>query len=434
VTLSFLIALHQRIEGIGHRRTANLSNQLAEKIRLTNNFNLIVLGVMTFYVVLYRSIGLDFAFGCCVFACFGFLANFALCHFGHFNFIRVNMSILACLGILGADLNAGFEIRVEAYYLAAVLVPFLTFEPSEKKWRNVTAFFPALFYFPSHIVGWSLATPLTHTEIEIFRYANAIGSYGIMLYFAVTFVNSIERNQESLVVSNKFSALGEMAAGIAHEINNPLAIIAGKASNLRTLATMPEFQVQPTLDCIEKIDKTVMRIAKVVRGLKNFSRTSDDDEFRPYGVTTIIDEALDLCLERVRSKDIRLEFVRGFDAEVNCRPVQISQVFLNLIGNAVDAIETAPERWIRIETARAPNGDIQISITDSGKGIHPFIAKKMMQPFYTTKPQGKGTGLGLSISRGIVEMHHGQLTYDHKLGNTRFTIQLPAIQSIAVPA
>jgi signal transduction histidine kinase len=114
------------------------------------------------------------------------------------------------------------------------------------------------------------------------------------------------------------------------------------------------------------------------------------------------------------------------DQEVFGNSIQISQVILNLLNNAFDAIQDATDKWIKIQTY-IEHGQVQIRVTDCGHGISNEVAKKIMQPFFTTKPIGKGTGLGLSISKGIVEAHQGKLTIDTESKNTCFVITLPTL-------
>ena len=138
----------------------------------------------------------------------------------------------------------------------------------------------------------------------------------------------------------------------------------------------------------------------------------------------IIEYTLELCNERLKNEAIKLRISYNADVEIRCRDSQIAQVLMNLISNALDAIEKLPEKWIDISVS-ATRSTVRFAITDSGKGIPPTIAEKIMQPFYSTKEAGKGIGLGLSISKGIVEEHNGTLKYDDSALNTRFVLDLP---------
>ncbi|HEX4924120.1 MAG TPA: ATP-binding protein, partial [Bdellovibrionales bacterium] len=115
---------------------------------------------------------------------------------------------------------------------------------------------------------------------------------------------------------------------------------------------------------------------------------------------------------------------------IACRPTQISQVLLNLLNNAHDAVAEQTEKWVKLDV-RDLGDSVELSVTDSGAGIPPEIQEKIMQPFFTTKQIGEGTGLGLSISKGLVDSHHGQLRLDAKSKNTRFVVLLPKTQQPA---
>lgn len=230
--------------------------------------------------------------------------------------------------------------------------------------------------------------------------------------------------REKLVASSKMSSLGEMASGIAHEINNPLMIIVGLCVRLKRLAyAESSLNPQYTKD-VEKIEATTFRISKIIKGLRNFSRNSDKDPMETLAMSRIIEDTLELSKQRFEDNNIELsiDFNRCEDVEIEARPSQITQVLLNLISNSFDVVEKLEQRWVRIALDQE-DAEVLIRITDSGKGITPEVVKKMMEPFFSTKEVGKGTGLGLSISKGIVEEHGGKLSYDPSSMNTRFVIR-----------
>ena len=227
-----------------------------------------------------------------------------------------------------------------------------------------------------------------------------------------------------LIYASKMATLGEMAAGIAHEINNPLAIITGRAMLLGRRLKSPEMETEKIESDVETISITAERIAKVVRGLRFFTRNAENDPMRPMVFSKILDETLELCAEKLRLAQVTLRRNLKEDPEVHCRPEQISQVLLNLISNSVDAVCDLPEPWIEVEIS-CVDKEVVISVTDCGKGIPDETAAKIMQPFFTSKTSGKGTGLGLSISKGIIEAHSGKFFYDKNWPNTRFVIQIP---------
>lgn len=235
------------------------------------------------------------------------------------------------------------------------------------------------------------------------------------------------RVQEKLFETSKMSSLGEMASGIGHEINNPLAIIIGKASLLRKHAEKNAFDQTTFKDNLSKIEQTANRIAKIIKGLKSYSRNSEADPMEQIAVASLIEESLELCRTRFKNKSIELRVNVNTTQNLECRAAQISQIIVNLLGNAHDAVEKLSVKWVQLDVVNTTKTLI-ISVTDSGCGIPAEIATKLMQPFFTTKGVGKGTGLGLSISKGIAETHNGTLRIDQHCKNTRFVLELPLLQ------
>ncbi|MBI3544121.1 MAG: PAS domain S-box protein, partial [Deltaproteobacteria bacterium] len=239
----------------------------------------------------------------------------------------------------------------------------------------------------------------------------------------------VTQQRVKLVTASKMSALGEMATALGHEINNPLAIIHGKAGQLREMAELGDIDPALVAKQAERIEATANRIAKIVRSLRTFARDGAGDDFVATPIRSIIEETLELCQERLHKENIKLlvdPFPDTLTAE--CRPTQIAQVLLNLMMNARDAVGAQPERWIRV-TVTSAAGAIVIAVSDSGPGIPPEVRDRIFDPFFTTKEVGKGTGLGLSVSRGVMRGHNGSLSLDTSSPNTRFLIQFPQDQS-----
>lgn len=234
--------------------------------------------------------------------------------------------------------------------------------------------------------------------------------------------------QAQLVANSKLSSLGEMAGGIAHEINNPLAIISGKVESLQRRIQNGNYEISKILEDLSKIQNTVNRIAKIIVGLRAFSRNAEKDPMVPTKISTIVDDTLELCQEKFRKNGVELRVNCDKVLEVECRASQLAQVLINLLGNAHDAVEKLSEKWVSLNVVSKDN-IIRITVVDSGFGIPSDIVNRMMEPFYTTKEVGKGTGLGLSISKGIIEDHGGSLQYDHTAKNTTFIIEIPIIAS-----
>ena len=247
---------------------------------------------------------------------------------------------------------------------------------------------------------------------------------GLRVNEAVELENILVENQKMIMHASRMSALGEMAGGMAHEINNPLTVIQTKAIRLKKMIEAGKSKPDQVTHDLDRIAANCTRIAKIIKGLSAFSRSSENDPFLPTKLSTIIEDTLELCHERIKSRDISFEIGKIPDVEIECRQSQISQVLLNLIKNAQDAVENLREKWIRLEFKQDRDA-VFISLTDSGEGVPSLLAEKIMQPFFTTKGVGKGTGLGLSIAQGITDAHRGTLTLDKKSPNTKFILKLP---------
>lgn len=234
---------------------------------------------------------------------------------------------------------------------------------------------------------------------------------------------AINNQRATLAATAKMAALGEMAAGMAHEINNPVGIIYGKAKQLSLDLEAGSASQERIEKDLTSIINTTGRITKIISGLRAFSRNTVDDPLRREQLATIVKETLELCGERLRSHSIEISVNCDESIYVLCRSVQISQVIMNLISNARDAIFERDERWIYVTASQL--GDlVTLEVVDSGHGIPDAVVAKMMQPFFTTKEVGKGTGLGLSISKGIMENQNGSLTYDPTSPHTRFVVTM----------
>ena len=260
--------------------------------------------------------------------------------------------------------------------------------------------------------------------------------------------------------TEKLASIGQLAAGVAHEINNPIGFVNSNLGTLRGYmdkllglldayaaieTTLPE---ESTLragleDLKAKIEleylasdapaliaesiEGITRVRKIVQDLKDFSRVDTNQEWLAADIHACIESTLNVAKNEIKYKaNVVREF--GELPPVECLPSKLNQVFLNLFVNAAQAIPEGSMGQITVRTAR--DGDeVRIEVEDSGAGIPADILKRIFEPFFTTKPVGKGTGLGLSLAIGIVQHHHGHITCDSEVGRgTRFTITLPVRQ------
>ena len=235
--------------------------------------------------------------------------------------------------------------------------------------------------------------------------------------------NLLKERNEHFFGQSKFSELGMMSAGIAHEINNPLAIIQAKTTQLLRIHRDPK-RIQDVSDGLELILYSSERINRTVQGVRNFvhqdERTADEE----FTVKNLLDDVMAFCGQRMANHGISLRFYGSQSCSLRGHKIQLEQVILNLLNNSFDAIEFLPDKWIEL-TVKETEGTVQIFIKDSGGGIPPETANRLMEPFYTTKKVGKGTGLGLAMAKGIVEKHGGSLIYIDEGQHTTFMVELP---------
>lgn len=238
----------------------------------------------------------------------------------------------------------------------------------------------------------------------------------------------MEDQKNRLLSTSRMAILGEISGGIAHEINNPLTVIQARAFQLSQMAEHGNFDAAKVKSAAESISKTGDKIAKIVKSLRAFAHSQEDEPVDNINVQELIQETLDFCKVRFYNHgiDIRLGIIpEGLEFE--CRLIQIEEALLNLFNNSHDAIANLPEKWILIE-AFDKDQNIEIHVTDSGNGIPKDIADNIMQPFYSTKEIGKGMGLGLCIVNEIVQKHHGEIYLDRLSAHTKFILRLPKVQ------
>jgi two-component system CheB/CheR fusion protein len=238
----------------------------------------------------------------------------------------------------------------------------------------------------------------------------------------------IQSQQDELQRYSKLASLGEIAAGISHEINTPLNVISTKTDFLKRLADRGRLDADKINDTSNSIERMVKNIADVITGLKA-AVNHDIEGIKSQNMGTLIEEAVNLCGFKLQQRNVSIELdLPQKEIRVECQAVQIVQILVNLIHNSVDAISALDERWIKVELKKT-DGKAEIIVTDSGAGIDSSLAEKIMTPFFTTKKSTKGTGLGLSLSRNIARRHGGDLMLVAESKNTTFRVELPLKQS-----
>ncbi|SMF06102.1 two-component system sensor histidine kinase NtrB [Pseudobacteriovorax antillogorgiicola] len=244
----------------------------------------------------------------------------------------------------------------------------------------------------------------------------------------VAFKEAIERQRTNNMHAEKMVSLGEMAAGIAHELGNPAASIQAWLDVMESHLLRGEVDLDRFLKTLPKVRADAVRIKDIIRGMLTYARDGSKDPYMSESLAKLVKLVQDYCSFKFKKMQIDFTFeMENPYLELECRLSEMTQVFVNLIINACDAIKDLDERWIRIKVAELDD-QLEIHVIDSGFGIEAEVADKIFNPFYTTKPVGQGTGLGLSIVTSIVEGHQGSLRLDSGQAHTCFIIRLPKKQ------
>jgi two-component system NtrC family sensor kinase len=270
--------------------------------------------------------------------------------------------------------------------------------------------------------------------------------------------DEIRNTQSALVQSAKMISLGQIVAGVAHELNNPVAFIYSNMHHLsgyieKIKKVIAEYQALKSIlpeekrSEIEKVEKQLdigfivndmsdltqscldgaNRTKEIVLGLRTFSRM-DESSYRPSDLHEGLRSTLRLLSAELKNR-ITVHQELGEIPKVECALSQINQVFMNLISNSIQAIDGKGEIWLR---TLQKGSEVVIEIEDTGSGMTPEVVNQVFVPFFTTKKVGEGTGLGLSIAYGLIQKHHGRIEVESELGRgTLFRIILPISQSVA---
>lgn len=234
----------------------------------------------------------------------------------------------------------------------------------------------------------------------------------------------LQELQAELVHISRLTAMGELASALAHELNQPLSAIANYLRGAERLLETPSPDVARLRDPVSKAAAQALRAGDVIRRLREFVATGENER-HTESLSKVIDESLALALVGVKGRDVRVQTLRGYPADlVFADKVQIQQVLLNLIRNAVEAMAGSPRRELTISTHEGEAGEALVRVADTGPGITPAQAERLFEPFMTTKKTGMG--VGLSICRTIIDAHGGKIWIEETPGGgATFAFTLP---------
>ena len=263
----------------------------------------------------------------------------------------------------------------------------------------------------------------THNELDLLT--EDINNMAAQVNQAAKSMTEVLERQKSVTINSaRLASLGEMATSVAHEINNPMAIIVGNLHIINKLMTKETWDKDKIANASSKALETSTRITNIISGLKSYSRDTGEDPFVEEDLSNLVQHTLSLCSQRFSSNKISVHCAALEERiTINCRPTEITQVILNLLNNSFDAIKDLEVKWVRL-SYDSDGSKIRIKVIDSGPGVPEIVSNKIFDPFFSTKEVGKGTGLGLYISSNIVTAHGGRLFLGEDCENTCFVLEL----------
>jgi signal transduction histidine kinase len=364
-----------------------------------------------------------------------FATLLALNYFGWHRCARVLLLLYTHAALLVYSYLYGADVGLINFFYPLIVVPFVLFTAAETAiiltlsglamvlsvFVNVHArdLMPGVLKLDPAVLASMHTAYAVFVVIALFLPA--------FLSFVLTRKHEAALRAEQLMAMQlaKLKALGEIAGGIAHEINNPLAIIKGKLRQFQE--TGGDLRSAQGLTTIAIVEQMSDRIVDIVANVLRLARDATMRQFRPVNVAELIERTLGICQEQFRLQHTELRVIPGpRDAAVSGEMLQLNQALLGLLHNALDATEKHVGGWVEIAVA-VENREVSISVTDNGAGVPAHLRDKIMEPFFTTKPVGSGTGLGLSIAATTAIGHGGRVLLDTDAPHTRFILRLPLL-------
>lgn len=342
---------------------------------------------------------------------------------------------------------ASWELQATGYHYVAAMVIMTGFASASL----VTLSYDKWLFFPFNIAtisgpllistyfgcttGNSSHFIITITFTFLFLYqCRQYKEYRVGLYHRFNTQVELEDSNDKLVNQtmqlvqvSKTAALGEMAGGLSHEVNNSLMVILGTVQQLERNLKKKNANDPDSENKIQTMTAAIQKIKTVIDGLKYFSLEREHVPMESVSLPEIMERTLNYCQEMLKAHDVTLSVEKIPQVNIHCHPMELTQVFFTILKNADEAVSKLPsDRWIRIKFKLHENR-VKISVINGGPRMEKHIREKIFQPFFTTKDVGEGSGLSLSIARGIVKDHGGELIIDDHESSTCFIVDLPQV-------
>ena len=331
----------------------------------------------------------------------------------------VTFYILIALGFSHASIfTLGLNRRVHLLFLASLNLPVILYMVYLAQESQNRSLFSISFMLLVHTLY-----SLMQGKIYYVRFLAKIESDRALIKSQQDLLEQRAMTEHA----SRLASLGEVSAGVAHEINNPLSIVTGSLNMLETQIKNSGLLNDQHATHIRRSFNALERIQKIVKAMSTLSIRSTSHTRLEENPNLLVEQALSIFAERISLNRIMLKKNLKCNDLLVCDPTQLTQIIVNLLNNAIDAVQAVPQdsdRWILIETETV-NNNILLRISNGGPVIQPEVATKLFTPFFTTKSVGQGTGLGLSISRSIALQHQGDLSYDSSAQVTSFKLLLP---------
>lgn len=422
-----------------HATPQNLDPRTSRRVLVANSVALVFTMIGVPYTVAFYLAGLNVLSAVTVIATLSLTTTLLISHAGYAVASRIYLTV--ALNALNVAYFVALGPKAEIYFFSypMAVFPFLYFSLEERKHIIFSVTLACTTYLlMKHYLQYLPGVPLVAVPeggmFALGLFSNLIAFFGLLApvysFFSSNDVyeKRLAEQQIELAEASRGAALYQLAGGVAHEINNPLAILSALSEmceeTVKTQKPLSAEHRDKLERWISKIHKTAKRIAEIVASLRTLTETESEASIRIVSAQEVVQHAVNLSMEQFTKAGIELipSYVHHHPS-VQCNHVQIGQVLLSLLKNSFDAVKDLEEKWVRINILDGPDA-VRIEIVDSGTGIPANILSRIFDPFFSTKAVGSGMGLGLSLARQMLRNQQSDLLYTTKDGHTCFHFSL----------